>query len=200
MKVLLLSHNLGAVPGFLPPGSHIGFVPTAGHVYKNPDWVKSDREQLTGLGYNLINMDIDHLSSAEFYMRLDAIDALYVTGGNTFYLKQQLHRKNIDSVLADRIREGFPYIGASAGAAILGPSLEPIAAFDDVKDAPHLTNLDGLKAISFVPLPHYDATSPVYEEVIAKHHRRYKLVPYRDDQALHVTSRISYDFVPSEPL
>jgi dipeptidase E len=201
MKLLLLSFNHGAVPDFVAPGSHLGFIPTAAALDPNPWYVDRDRQQLRALGYNLVYIDLDHLSTPDINARLDAVDALYVTGGNTFYLMQQLQRKNIADTLVDRLRHGLPYIGASAGAAVLGPSLEPLVSLDDPADAPHLRDLTSLGVVKFVPLPHYGKPkyAHLYDQILADHSTAHQLVPFRDDQALLVTAPDHYKIIDSTP-
>jgi dipeptidase E len=202
MNILLLSQNLGVVRVFLPESTHLGFIPTAASLDPNPWYVDRDRQQLTGLGHHLTRIDLDHLSTIEINARLDAVDGLYVTGGNTFYLMQQLQRKNLTGTLLDRLRHGLPYLGASAGAAVLGPSLEPIAALDDPAEAPHLRGRAGFGLLDFVPLPHagQPGTAPLYDRILAEYGTRHQLVPFRDDQALLVTGPSTYDTLDSPPL
>jgi dipeptidase E len=201
MKLLLLSYNLGAVRDFLPPQAHLGFIPTAASLDPNPWYVDHDRQQLQGLGHHLTYIDLDHLSHIEINARLDAVDALYVTGGNTFYLMQQIQRKSLAGPLVDRLRHGLPYLGSSAGAAVLGPTLEPLVTLDDPADAPHLRGRAGLGVVNFVPLPHYgqEKTAALYTDILAQH-KRAGLVPFRDDQALLVTGPGSYKTLGSSVL
>jgi dipeptidase E len=189
MNLLLLSSQLGAVREFLPTPTQIGFIPTAASLDPNPWYVDQNRQQLTSLGHQLIYLDLDHLSTVEINARLDAVDALFVTGGNAFYLMQQLRRKNLAATLADRIRHGLPYLGVSAGAAILGPTLAPLATLDDPAAAPHLQGQAGLGFVPFVPLPHYGAPKYAdrYERILADLSAKYRLVTFRDDQAIRVT-------------
>ncbi len=49
--------------------------------------------------------------------------ALIVGGGNTFALVSRLYEAGLMDVIRERVREGLPYIGWSAGANIAGPTL-----------------------------------------------------------------------------
>lgn len=49
--------------------------------------------------------------------------ALIVGGGNTFALVRRLYDAGLMDVIAERVREGLPYIGWSAGANLAGPGL-----------------------------------------------------------------------------
>ncbi|MDB5178678.1 MAG: hypothetical protein JWN01_621 [Patescibacteria group bacterium] len=199
MKLLLLSLGLGAVPEFIPAQAKLGFIPTAGNVYADPSFVRHDRARLVKLGYQITDIDLDELTPAEIQTRLGAIDAVYVAGGNSFYLLQQLHQKDAADTLRRRVQAGLPYIGSSAGAIILGPSLEPVSSLDDPAEAPLLTSTKGLGLISFVPLPHYGKKKylPRYQKILDEYRYTYQLVTYKDDQALLLADPNAYQMIES---
>jgi dipeptidase E len=51
---------------------------------------------------------------------LDRIALLYVPGGNTFVLADRLQRAGLMVEIANRVRDGLPYVGFSAGAVLCG--------------------------------------------------------------------------------
>ncbi len=54
---------------------------------------------------------------------LEAADAFYVGGGNTFRLLKRLQETGMLELLQRRVADGIPYIGASAGSCVAGPSI-----------------------------------------------------------------------------
>jgi len=54
---------------------------------------------------------------------LESAEAVYVGGGNTFRLLARLQETGLLEVLRRRIPEGVPYVGASAGSCVAGPSI-----------------------------------------------------------------------------
>lgn len=200
MKLLLLSLGLGAIPEFL--GSNvkkIGFVPTAGDVYDDPWFVRDDRLRLKNLGYELIDINISIENKMNIPTQLDSIDALFIAGGNSFYLLQQLIVSEVMGEVKRRLLDGLPYIGASAGAVIVGPSLEPIKGLDDPSAAPKLTSMHGLGLTSFLVLPHYGKEKYLakYNQIISQYEKEFVLVPLRDDEAVIVTESGAYESVHS---
>ena len=49
---------------------------------------------------------------------------LYVGGGNTFLLTKDLHDNNLLQVVRERVSEGMPYMGVSAGANVACPTMQ----------------------------------------------------------------------------
>ena len=199
MNLLLISLGLGALADFVPSGATIGFVPTAGETYTDPYFVRDDRARLQKLGHSVRDIDITNGSYDEVTGALAAVDALFVAGGNTFYLMQQIRQKGLFEDIRTFILSGRRYIGASAGAAICGPSLQPIQGIDDVNAAPHLTTLAGLGVFNFVLLPHYGKAKYLdkYHGIMKEYSDQFRIVPLRDDEALSVSAPDRFELVPS---
>jgi dipeptidase E len=73
---------------------------------------------------------------------LNAFDAIYIGGGNTFYLLQQLRHHKLALALEDFAGEGKPIYGGSAGAIVLGYDITPCAHIDE--NIIGLTDFSGL--------------------------------------------------------
>lgn len=58
-------------------------------------------------------------------------DAVYIGGGNTFYLLQQLRHYHLDTGLEEFIQQGKPVYGGSAGAIVLGYDIISCAHIDE---------------------------------------------------------------------
>jgi len=102
--------------------------------------------------FKKINKDIKGLH--EFDNPVEAIQkskGIFVGGGNTFVLVNQLYKNNLISVLQEVIRGGTPYLGTSAGSNICGLSI------NTTNDMP-IVYPPSFKTLSFVPFninPHY---------------------------------------------
>lgn len=75
------------------------------------------------LGISVKMMD----TSASVSKQINDIEnaqAIYMCGGNTFWLTRSLHQAGVAEALRNRIRNGMPYIGASAGTNVVCPTMQ----------------------------------------------------------------------------
>ncbi len=95
-------------------------------------------------------------------------DAIYIGGGNTFFLLQQLRIHQLDRALDQFIQEGKPVYGGSAGAIILGYDISSCAHIDE--NIIGLADFSGLDlALGYTLWCHYQPTD---DERIAAYVRR----------------------------
>lgn len=182
------------------PNKKIGFIPTAGETYPNPYFVEESRVRLRALGLRLVEIDVTSKTHDELTKLLSSVDGIYVAGGNSFYLMQQLQKKQLVSVIRELVKGGTPYFGESAGAVVLYSTIEPIKVLDDPEDAPDLQGYEALNLVDFIPLPHIDREK--YKAVMGKfledNKDTYKIVPFRDDQAILTRNGTDFEVLNSE--
>ena len=122
---------------------------------------------LEGLGLDPEPVDLrDFFQQPGGLQRLcDTLDALWVTGGNTFVLRRAMQYSGLDTILLARAGDNrFVYAGYSAGACVVTPSLEGIDLADDpnvIPDGyrPEVT-WHGLSLVPFCIAPHYKSNHP----------------------------------------
>ncbi|NDZ93654.1 type 1 glutamine amidotransferase-like domain-containing protein [Streptomyces sp. SID6673] len=194
-EMLLLSRWLGAVPAFLSahavaPNARIGFVPTASSIYSDRAWVDLDRSTLRHQGFTTVELDIETMPTTDLAVALDGLDAVFVSGGNVFHLLAALRRTGFAEILTEHVRAGLPYLGASAGACVVGPDIEPLGMLDDPAEATGLHTTTGLGWIDEVVVPHADGIvsgTAVVDELRTRFADRFALRFLDDDQALLVS-------------
>lgn len=181
------------------PNKTIGFIPTAGETYADPYFVEESRSRLHQLGLELTEIDVTNKTHDELVSILNSVDGIYVAGGNSFWLMQQLQKKQLVSVIQNFVKKGKPYFGESAGAVILYTTIEPIKVLDDLQDAPDIESYDALDLVDFIALPHIDREKykAVMSKFLADNKDRYKIVPFQDDQAILTHNGISYELLDS---
>jgi dipeptidase E len=199
MNVLCISDGLAAVPDFIKQygrsNNHkVGFLGTAADVQGN---VAEDKKFFADNKIITFDIHLDALSPEAFEGMVNSMPALYVAGGNTFYLLQELKIHGFDIILRKAIDDGLAYIGASAGCAILAPSIEYVSSMDDPGLAPKLQSFDAIDALDFYPLPHDDDESHDRYNKIEENYPNEMFVRFNDDQALIVTERDTFELVDS---
>lgn len=203
MYIMCLSKGLEAVrvpikDGVLP-NKTLGFIPNAGDTYENPYFVEESRKRLNGLGVNLIELNLAKNSRDEILKNLELVDGLYVAGGNTFYLLHLLNKNSLLELISEKVKNGLPYFGESAGAVLLTKSIEPAKTIDDPEDAPELKSFNGLGLLEFFPLPHVgkEKYKAVFDKFISDNESAIKIVQYTDEQAIITGDGVGYEILPS---
>lgn len=193
-ELLLVSRWLSAVPAFLTqrtgPGARIGFVPTASSIYDDRAWVDLDRATLHEQGWQTVELDIEAMTARDVTTSMTTVDAVFVSGGNVFHLLAALRRTGFADVLTEHVQAGLPYIGASAGACVIGADIEPLALLDDPAVAAGLVSTTGLGWIDEVIVPHADGVvsgRAIVDEISHRYGRLFTLRLLADDEALLVS-------------
>jgi dipeptidase E len=160
-ELLLLSNSVGAGQGFLEhaldeiaqlaaPGSSMLFVPYA----------SSEPDRYTDVMRTALAAISVHVDGAQTVTNavdaMDAADAVFVGGGNTFRLVQALHATGLMAAIRDRVAAGMPYLGASAGSNIACPTIRTTNDMPIVQPV----SFDGLALVPFQINPHYAEPDP----------------------------------------
>ncbi len=169
-------------------GKTVTFIPTASLHEEVTFYVEAGKKSLEKLGLLVDTLEISTATHEEITSKLKGNDYIYVTGGNTFFLLQELRRTQADRAIVEQIISGKPYIGESAGSIILSPNIEYVKDMDDFKAAPNLESYDSLGIIDFYPLPHYTnfPFQEVTENIVSKYTGKIKLHPLSNTQAIWV--------------
>lgn len=161
MKKLFLSSSFQDVTNIFTEfekdliGKTVTFIPTASIVEKVTFYVTSGKKALEKMGLIVDELEVSTASTDEITSKIKQNDFIYVTGGNTFFLLQELKRTGADHLIIDEVNAGKLYIGESAGAIVTSPNIEYAKGMDSEKEAPDLDNLDALGLVDFYTVPHH---------------------------------------------
>jgi len=136
-------------------GKHVAFIPTASVVEKMAFYVKEDKQALEKLGLVVDELEISTATPQEIKDTIANSDICFVTGGNVFFLLQELKRTGADELLIEQINKGKLYIGSSAGSAITCPDIEYLKYMDNPAKAPNLEgDYSAMSIVDFHVVPH----------------------------------------------
>lgn len=104
-----------------------------------------------------VGCDTDHLKlDLDAIRKLEKAESIFVGGGNTYALVSRLRQHGLLHRLAERVRNGLPYIGTSAGTNIAAPNI--LATNDwNVVGA---TEFTGMALVPWAINPHYQEADP----------------------------------------
>lgn len=145
-----LDHAIEDVARFLGPVRRLLFVPFA--LADRAGYTAKVRARLEPHGIAVDGLDEDDGARAA----VEQAEAVFVGGGNTFRLLLSLQRCGVLDRIAARVRDGLPYMGASAGTNIAAPTIRT------TNDMP-IVEPRGFAALGLVPFqinPHYLDADP----------------------------------------
>ncbi len=148
-------------------------------------WNKVTKKQLEEMGMTVSFVDFDVGESLD-----DTVDLIYVCGGNTFHLLHSIHNSPapIRKQIIALCNRGGLYIGSSAGAVLVSPSIASAGEVHPDKNKDRVTDVTGLHFIKEYIIPHYD---PSFDEEITNFRKKYKVsknevILLRDGEGLYV--------------
>lgn len=131
------------------------------------DYVFKDKLAFEAAGLNVKIVDLESTESTKLEAVFENIDAVYVKGGNSFYLLNAMRKSGFDQLVNKLLDKGVIYIGESAGAYVACPTIEMAHWKHQDRDIVGLDNLTGLNIIPFLVSVHYtDGLKTVLEPYI----------------------------------
>lgn len=165
----------------------LAHIVTASKAEENTTYVEKDRAAMEDLGFQVEDIDIEGKNENELREILKDKDAVYVQGGNTFYLLKYVRESGFDKVVKELIDKGLVYIGVSAGSIIAGPSIETAGwkGTDGDSNIVGIEDFSGIGLVGFSVFVHYQEK---YREAIESEARKsnYPVKILTDNQAILV--------------
>lgn len=121
------------------------------------DWLQADLQSLRNQGYRVERYTITGKTKEEVEKEIEKHDILYMCGGDTAYLLHQLRKTDTFGLVIQKVKNGTPYIGTSAGSIICGPRLP-----DYLIEETDLEDKTCFNFVNFTLVPHWG--SPHFKE------------------------------------
>ena len=169
-------------------GKTVTYIPTAGIVEETEGMVEEETTILESLGLAVDVLDVSAASYESIVNSLTKNDIIFIGGGNTFFLLQELRRSGADKILVQEVNKGKLYIGESAGAVIAWPDIGYCSGMDSPEKAPELTDYTGLGLVDFYIVPHIGnkEMGEAAEKAVEEYNSRLDLKIITDRQIIQV--------------
>lgn len=189
MKILLASNgNFLIKDGYKSLGIpidevRIGYIITASNAARDRDYLERHKQAMTQAGYSFEEFDIEGKSKEEMLKFFADKNVIHVEGGNTFYLLKVIRETGFGEVLKILLDKGLAYVGSSAGAYVMCPTIE-VSDWDETgRNRFGITDFTALGYVPFSLKVHYtdDMKNKVQERM---RNLKYPLRILRDGQGI----------------
>lgn len=169
-------------------GKTVTYIPTACIAEDVEGMVEEETSTLESLGMTVDVLEVSSASYDSIVNSLTKNDIIFVGGGNTFFLLQELRRSGADQILIREVEKGKLYIGESAGSIITCPDIGYCAEMDSPEKAPDLIDYAGLNLVDFYIVPHIGNAEmgEAAEKAVEKYSSELELKAITDEQVILV--------------
>lgn len=169
-------------------GKTVTYIPTAGIAEDVEGMVEEETSTLESLGMMVDVLEVSSASYDSIVNSLTKNDVIFVGGGNTFFLLQELRRSGADQILIREVEKGKLYIGESAGSIMTCPDIGYCADMDSPEKAPDLTDYAGLNLVDFYIVPHIgnEEMGESAQKAVEKYSSELELKAITDEQVILV--------------
>lgn len=169
-----------------PKDIKVIFIPTASETEEEVSYVYKSEKELTDLDIPKENIFWLNMKNIPLAGEIQSYDVMYVCGGNTFHLLNEIRNTGFDKKIIEFINSDKIYVGVSAGSIIMGPS---ITTSSD-KNKVGLKDINGFNFFSKAIVPHYQRKEKSIIDELEKKNQ-WKIIRLNDGQAVEVLGEIS---------
>ena len=145
-----LDHAEREIRSFLHDVRSVLFIPYA--LYDRDTYASMAQKRFDRMDYTLESIH----KAVDPRQAVDSAESIFIGGGNTFRLLKALYDTDTLHAIRERVNNGIPYIGSSAGSNVAGPTIKT------TKDMPIVQppSFDALGIVPFQISPHFQDPDP----------------------------------------
>jgi dipeptidase E len=140
-----LDHAETEIRNFLGDVRRVLFVPYA--LFDRDKYAATAQARFQKMGYELTSVH----TAEDPIAAVNKTEAMFIGGGNTFRLLKTLYDVGLIEPIRNRVLNGMPYIGSSAGSNIAAPTIKTTNDMPIVQPP----SFNALDLVSFQINPHY---------------------------------------------
>lgn len=140
-----LDHAESEIRSFLGDAKRVLFMPYA--LFDRDKYAANARQRFQKMGYELTSVH----TAANPVAAVNETDAVFIGGGNTFRLLKALYEFDLIDAIRNRVSNGMPYIGSSAGSNVAAPTIKTTNDMPIVQPP----SFEALRLVLFQINPHY---------------------------------------------
>ena len=145
-----LDHAESEIRSFLGDVKRVLFVPYA--LFDRNKYAGTAQQRFQKMGYELTSVH----TANDPVPAVNETEAVFIGGGNTFRLLKALYEFDLIATIRERVSNGMPYIGSSAGSNVAAPTIKTTNDMPIVQPP----SFDALGLVSFQINPHYLDSDP----------------------------------------
>ncbi len=190
--ILKHGYNLTGIP---KEDIRVGYVTTAEKGGNWKEFFEDVRNKMKDAGYFFEEFDIEGKTKEEIKHFFKDKNIVHLEGGSTYYLLKAIRETGFAEVLTELLSDGKVFVGTSAGAYVMCPTIE-VSSWNQ-QDKFGVTDITGLNHVPFVLKVHYKDEQ---EELVRKGTEvlKYPIRILRDGQGILVEDD-KFTFVGDEP-
>lgn len=195
MKKLFLSSSFAEVKNLFQDfikndlkDKRVLFIPTASLFEEINFYIDDAKAAFKSLGMKIEILELTEVTEEIAKEKISSAEFLYISGGNTFFLLQELKKKDLCSLISKRVDDGIIYIGESAGSIVAAADIEYVEGMDDKSISKDLNSTKAMNLINFYPLVHYGEFpfAEVSYEIERKYKDKLNLLKINNKQAITI--------------
>ena len=165
----------------------IAFITSAAVTDEEKKYVQKSYDEMVNFGISKDNIQTIDVYIKDKALIIDEANVMYVCGGNTFHLMDQLRKTGLGDKVREFVNAGKLYLGVSAGTIVLTPSISIASVEPADLNEVGLTDMHGLDLVPYEVSVHSPEIVPFESVQIYAKNSRNRIYAISDKTAIKVS-------------